>query len=245
MADSFLITPRNWFKGTLAPDLEGGLIHSVDSGGTPSTKEARYWDGNIPWLTPKEVTELDSQIYVSRTERTITAKGIRESGAKLMPPGTVMLTKRAPVGACVINAVPMATNQGFLNFRCGPRLRPLFLAYWLRINKLYLHLVANGSVYPELYKSDLFEFEISVPAIEQQDRILKAIRALEYAITLGAALEQTSSDPSRVTKFQEQSRRLSNIREELIPALLSGQLSVTAAPDTFPSMLEIESEGHL
>lgn len=245
MAEPFLITPKNWFKGTLAPDAERGLIDSVDSGGTPSTKEARYWDGDIPWLTPKEVTELDSQIYVSRTERTITHKGIRDSGAKLMRPGTVMLTKRAPVGACVINAVPMATNQGFLNFQCGPRLRPLFLAYWLRINKPYLHLVANGSVYPELYKSDLFEFEISVPTIEEQDSILKAIQSLEYAITLGAALEQTSSDPSRVTDFQEQSRRLSNIREELIPALLSGQLSITAAPDTLPAMFAMESEGQL
>ena len=49
-----------------------------------------------------------------------------------------------------MNAVPMATNQGFLNFQCGTKLRPVYLAYWFRVNKPYLELVANGSTYPEL-----------------------------------------------------------------------------------------------
>lgn len=86
-------------------------------------------------------------------------------GAKLLQPGTVLLTKRAPVGAVAVNAVPMTTNQGFLNFRCGPLLRALFLAHWLLANTRYLQKIANGSTYLELYKSDLFEFEVAVPSV--------------------------------------------------------------------------------
>lgn len=109
---------------------------------------------------------------VTTTERKVTEKGLRNSSAKIFPPGTVMLTKRAPVGAVVINAVPMATNQGFLNFECGRRIRPLYLAYWFRANHAYLNLVANGSTYPEIYKSELFEFEIAVPETDIQDKIV-------------------------------------------------------------------------
>jgi len=202
------------------------LIVSVDSGGTPSTNDPTYWDSTVPWLTPKEVTGANHKIFVSRTERYISEKGLKNSSAKLMPSGTVMLTKRAPVGVAVVNAVPMTTNQGFLNFRCGPKLKPLYLAYWFIINKPYLDLVANGSVYPELYKSDLFEFELSVPEVGEQDAILRVIGALEYAINLGDALEQTSLDPEQITEIQEQSRRLNAVKEEILPALLSGELSV-------------------
>src|SRR5205823_9200254 len=149
--------PAYWFRGTLEPYPESELIVHVDSGGTPSTTHTENWDGAIPWLTPKEITSMVDGIYVSRTERTITQHGLSSSAAKLLPVGTVMLTKRAPVGAVVINAVSMATNQGFLNFQCGRLLLPLYLAYWFKANKLYLDMVANGSTYPELYKGDLFE----------------------------------------------------------------------------------------
>ena len=102
---------------SLEPDLKGKLIRRVDTGSTPSTRHEDFWDGDIPWLTPKEVTGLTDGLFVSRTERTITKSGLESCSAKLLPSGTVMLTKRAPVGVAVVNAVPMATNQGFLNFQ--------------------------------------------------------------------------------------------------------------------------------
>jgi len=231
MAEPYLITPKHWLTGSLEPNYRLGLITSVESGGTPSTSEASYWDGTIPWLTPKEITGPNGKIYISKTERNITEKGLRNSSAKLMPSGTVMLTKRAPVGAAIVNTIPMTTNQGFLNFQCGSKLKPLYLAYWLRVNKPYLDLIANGSVYPELYKSDLFELQIAVPKVEEQEAILQVIGALEYAINLGTALEQTALAPERVTEIQEQSRRLSIIKEELLPALLSGDLSAGKLTD--------------
>jgi hypothetical protein len=234
MAKPLLTCPRHWLRGTLEPD---GLITNVDSGGTPSTANEEYWDGDIPWLTPKEITGITDSIYVSKTERTITQSGLTNSSAKLLPAGTVMLTKRAPVGAVAINAVPMATNQGFLNFRCGELLDPLYLAYWLRVNKPYLDMVANGSTYPELYKSDLFEFEIAVPPLEEQRAILSVISALQYVSLLGLPLEQSVTTPEEMIRMQEQNRRLRSIRDAILPLLLSGQLNVSNVKARFSEIV--------
>jgi restriction endonuclease S subunit len=148
-----------------------------------------------------------------------------------------MLSKRAPVGAVAVNAVSMATNQGFLNFRCGKLLRPLYLAHWLRANKPYLDKVANGSTYPELYQGDLFEFEIAVPPVEIQERIIEVLNALQFAALLGLPLEQSVSSPERMLALQEQSRRLSKIRDAILPLLLSGSLDVTRLPSQLSDVL--------
>jgi len=186
MAAPLLEAPSHWLRATLEPYPFEGVILRVDSGATPSTNRDEYWDGTIPWLTPKEITGNGATIFVSRTERCISELGLAESAAKVLPPSCVLLTKRAPVGAVAINAIPMSTNQGFLNFQCGHLLRPLYLAYWLRANTRYLQQVANGSTYLELYKSDLFEFEIAVPPLEEQDaiefRTSKVTRMPIYAI---------------------------------------------------------------
>ena len=227
MAEPLLKCPSYWLRGTLEPNPEGKLITHVDSGGTPSTKNDSYWDGEIPWLTPKEITGFTDSVYVSKTERKITQLGLSNSAAKLLPIGTVMLTKRAPVGAVAINAIPMATNQGFLNFQCGSKIRPLYLAYWLRTNRVYLDMVANGSTYPELYKSDLFEFQIAVPPLEEQDAILSVISAVQYVSLLGLPLEQSANTPESMIKMQEQNRRLRDIRDAILPNLLSGNLDIS------------------
>src|SRR5262245_63931459 len=122
MAEPYLDCPKSWKRGTLEPDPRNELVESVESGSTPSTANDDYWDGGIPWLTPKEVTGLTDRLFVSKTTRTISELGLANSAARLLPAGTVMLTKRAPIGAVAVNAVPMATNQGFLSFRCGPEL---------------------------------------------------------------------------------------------------------------------------
>jgi hypothetical protein len=126
----------------------------------------------------------------------------------------------------------MATNQGFLNFVCGPKLRPIYLALWLKANISYLDRVANGSTYPELYKNDLFEFQISVPKLEIQDQIVDAVLSLEFAILLGAPLEQTSVELSITRQIRAETARLEAACSRLIPLLLSGKLDVRDFPKT-------------
>jgi type I restriction enzyme M protein len=226
LAEPLLKRPSHWQTVTLEPHPKSEFIIHVDSGGTPSTKKDEFWNGKIPWLTPKEITGFTDSFYVSKTERTITQKGLSGSAAKLLPPGTVMLTKRAPVGAVAINAVPMANNQGFLNFQCGEKLRPLYLAYWLRANKEYLENIANGSTYLELYKSDLFEVKIKVPTLAEQDAIIQVISALQYVALLGLPLEQSVTKPEETIKMQEQNMRLRSILDAILPKLLSGEIDV-------------------
>lgn len=226
MASPLLPIPTGWSRVNLAADAEQGFISRVDSGGTPSTTEETYWEGDIPWLTPKEVTRMGDAVYVAETERMITDLGLRNSAAKLLPPETVLLTKRAPVGAVAINAVEMTTNQGFLNFQCGPQLRPLYLAYWFRINRDYLEQVANGSTYPELYVSDLFEFIAGIPPLEEQDAILSWIRAVRFLAHLGIPLEQSAASTSEMVRFQEQTRRIRDLGRTLSEALFAGEIRV-------------------
>jgi restriction endonuclease S subunit len=226
MAEPFLVCPKNWLTGTLEPNPKLGLLEAVDTGSTPSTSRDEYWDGGVPWITPKEVCALGVAMYVSSTERTVSESGLASCSAKVLPPGTVMLTKRAPVGGVAVNAVPMATNQGFLSFRCGPQLRPLYLAHWLKVNRPYLELVANGSTYPELYIGDLFEFEISVPPIEEQNRILEFVDALQLVTLLGEPLQQSVPNPEAVVPIQKQNERLRNIRDSILPLLLSGHIEL-------------------
>jgi type I restriction enzyme S subunit len=121
----------------------------------------------------------------------------------------------------------MATNQGFLNFQCGIALRPLYLAYWLRASRPYLDLVANGSTYPELYRGDLFEFEIAVPSVPIQDRIIEVLSALQFVALMGLPLEQSVTSPEEMLALQDQTRRLATIRDQILPLLLAGQLDVS------------------
>lgn len=233
MAEPLLNCPDNWIRGTLEPNPNGELIKRADSGGTPSTRREDYWDGGIPWLTPKEIVGFTEGLFVTRTERSITESGLTNSAAKMLPAGTVMLTKRAPVGSVVVNAVPMATNQGFLNFHCGLSLRPVYFAYWLRANRPYLDSVANGSTYPELYRGDLFEFEIAVPAVEVQDKIVEVLGALQFVSLMGLPLEQSVASPDEMLALQERTHRLSTIRDQILPLLLAGQIDVSKVSTSF------------
>lgn len=225
MADAYLECPPRWKRGTLEPDPTKGMIARVGSGSTPETGVDEFWDGTIPWLTPKEIASRADVPIVSETERLLTEEGLKDSSLTLYPPGTVMLTKRAPVGSVAINSVPMATNQGFLNFTCGPELRPVYLAYWLTVNRPYLDLVANGSTYPELYPSDLFEFEIAVPPPKEQDEIVDLLVSLRYVLHTGFALEQSARDFAEILRIRLENKGILEMRDELLPHLFSGHIT--------------------
>jgi type I restriction enzyme S subunit len=78
-----------------------------------------------------------------------------------------------------------------------------------------------------LYASDLFEFEIAVPALDIQDAILKVVNAVQYIQLLGLPLEQLASTPEQLTEVQGHNRRLRAVRDALLLKLLSGELDVS------------------
>ena len=95
-----------WARAALAE------VATIISGATPKTGVAEFWDGGIPWATPKDLSELGTAT-IARTPRTISDAGLRSCGATILPAGSVLFSSRAPIGHVAINAVPMATNQGF------------------------------------------------------------------------------------------------------------------------------------
>lgn len=144
---------------------------TIVSGATPKTSVDEYWDGDILWTTPKDLSNLDTH-YLKDTPRKITEQGLASCGASILPAGSVLFSSRAPIGHVAINAVPMATNQGFKSFipKAGV-LDAKFLFHWLRKNKAYLESLGNGATFKEVSKATVARIEIDLPPFPEQRRI--------------------------------------------------------------------------
>jgi type I restriction enzyme, S subunit len=151
----------------------------IVSGATPSTSEAAYWDGDICWATPKDLSELRGA-YISDTPRKLTQAGLESCAAAVLPPGSVLFSSRAPIGHVALNTVPMATNQGFKSFVPDPRrVHAEFLYYWLRKNRPYLEALGNGATFKEVSKAVVSRIEITLPPLPEQRRIAEVLGRVE------------------------------------------------------------------
>jgi type I restriction enzyme, S subunit len=143
----------------------------IISGATPSTSVDAYWNGDINWATPKDLSELQST-FISDTPRKITQAGLNACAASILPAGSVLLSSRAPIGHVAVNTVPMATNQGFKSL--VPRqehVHAKFLYWWLRANRNYLEAMGNGATFKEVSKAVVSRIEIPLPPLTEQRRI--------------------------------------------------------------------------
>ena len=144
-------------------------IGKIVGGGTPDTKNEEYWNGDVSWLVPQELTGLAGN-YIEKSERTITKKGLEKSSAKPLPVGTVLLTSRATVGECAIAKKPMTTNQGFQNIICNDNYDNLFVLYLLQHNKYRLIRLAQGTTFLEINKKNVGKVELSFPNKKQEQQ---------------------------------------------------------------------------
>ena len=143
----------------------------IVSGATPKTSEPAYWDGRVAWATPKDLSDLKGSV-LRDTPRKITEAGLSSCSAEILPTGSVLFSSRAPIGHVAINAIPMATNQGFKSFVPEKeKLDALYLYYWLRANKDYLVTLGNGATFKEVSKEIVSRIEIPLPPLEGQRRI--------------------------------------------------------------------------
>ncbi|WP_323645015.1 restriction endonuclease subunit S [Aliarcobacter butzleri] len=168
-----------------------GDVAEVIGGGTPSTSNNEFWNGNIPWLTPRDLTGY-SKVYISHGERFITESGLKNSSAKLMPKGSVLLTSRAPIGYVVIAENEICTNQGFKslvpNFEI---LNSEFLFYWLKSNTDYLQQLGTGTTFAEISGSVVKNIDISLPPLEEQKAIAEVLCSFDNKIDLLHRQNQT------------------------------------------------------
>lgn len=161
-------------------------VCEIIGGGTPETNRSEYWSGNIQWFTP---TEIKSN-FVSKSERTISDLGLKNSSAKLLPKGAILLTTRATIGEVSIALEECTTNQGFQSLIVKEHCNNLFLFNWLKVNKYELEKRANGSTFAEISKSEIEKIQINIPHAEEQAKIANSLSSIDLKIDIEAKFLQ-------------------------------------------------------
>lgn len=195
--------PEGWERRKIA-----NICETV-GGGTPSTKVSEYWDGDITWIVPTDVTR-NNCLALLDSERKITEKGLRESSAKIVPADTIMMTSRASVGFFALMDHEVCTNQGFINIIPHEDEFRMYLLFNLISRISEIRSNAKGTTYPEISKGRFRNMDIVVPAKplfkefgEYTDNLFRQIRCLKrQSVVLEAA------------------------RDLLLPRLMNGEVSV-------------------
>jgi len=196
------LVPKGWSVMPI-----GEAVECV-GGGTPDTKNEAYWQPEeFSWSSPKDLSGLQSPVLLS-TERKLSAQGLAKVSSGLLPCGTLLMSSRAPIGYLAIAKTPLAVNQGYIAMLPGGRLPPLYLLFWCREKMEVIKGRANGSTFMEVSK--------------------KAFRPIPALVPSAAVLEAFAdiADPlfERLVKNERQAQTLTQLRDTLLPRLISGQL---------------------
>ncbi len=163
----------------------------VIGGGTPSTKIEEYYGGDIPWLTPKDMSTHNSK-YIEVGSRSITDLGLKKSSAKIVPKGTVLFTSRAPIGYIAIANKEVSTNQGFKSLICNDKIAHNEYIYYLLKSKVSaIESIASGSTFKEVSGSVLKDFIVELPPLQTQKKIAHILSTLDDKIELNRKMNQT------------------------------------------------------
>lgn len=174
-----------------------GDICTVVSGTTPKTNNPDFWDGDIIWITPAELSEDTVMVYESK--RKITLKGVQSCGLSPIPAGTVILSSRAPIGKTAIAGKEMYCNQGFKNLICSEKIFNKYLFWFLRCNTEYLNTLGRGATFKEISKAIVEDIEIPLPDIPTQRRIAATLDKVSEGIAL---CKQMMTDLDELVKSQ-------------------------------------------
>ncbi|MDO5714894.1 MAG: restriction endonuclease subunit S, partial [Tissierellia bacterium] len=158
-------------------------LGEVVGGGTPSTKKSEYYDGgNIPWLTPKDLSGYRRR-HISRGERNITKEGLANSSAKIYPAGTVLFSSRAPIGYIAIAKNEISTNQGFKSVIPYKDITTSdYIYYLLMHNTEKIKSISSGSTFKEVSGTVMKNFIVNVPPYNEQVQIASILSSFDDKI---------------------------------------------------------------
>ena len=186
-----------------------GEVTDCVGGGTPSTTEAKFWEGGTHhWATPKDLSSLEAPILLD-TARKLTDAGIAKISSGLLPAGALLLSSRAPVGYLAIASMPVAINQGFIALKCNERASNFFLLNWCKVNMAEIESRATGTTFAEISKQSFRPISVVLPPSE----------------VMRAFTEEVAPFYSQITANLQESRTLATLGDALLPQLLSGELS--------------------
>ena len=184
-----------------------GDIADIVGGGTPSTGNQSYWDGDIDWYAPAEIAD---QIYANSSQKKITGLGYENSSAKMLPPGTVLFTSRAGIGKTAILTRKGCTNQGFQSIvPHRGELDSYFIFSRTEELKRYGELVGAGSTFVEVSGKQMAVMELMMPpTMREQQTIGDFFQQLDHLITL----------------HQRKLEKVQKIKQGMMQQLLTGKI---------------------
>lgn len=145
-------------------------VFAVTSGATPESGKAEYWDGDILWVTPEDLSALHNY-WLEDTRRKITQAGYESCGTTTAPRGSIVLTKRAPIGQVAVLAEPACSNQGCLLLTPRRDQDSRYYYYWLSVQTDRLQALGRGSTFMELSTDELKSLHIPEPPLYRQSAI--------------------------------------------------------------------------
>lgn len=151
----------------------------VLGGGTPSTKNPRYWDGNIPWMTSVGIPEDD--IYITKGERFITEEGLKNSATNVIPKGNLIIATRVGLGKAGVNLIDIAINQDLVGLIVNKNtIVPEFLAWYIRSSRALSHILAHarGTTIKGISRQVLLDLKVPIPPLEEQKKIVDVLNSL-------------------------------------------------------------------
>lgn len=179
-------------------------IAKLESGHTPSRRRPEWWGGEVPWLALPDIRKLHGKVAHATAENT-NAAGLANSSARLLPVGTVCVSRTASVGYVTLLGRPMATSQDFCNWICDPdKLDPDFLMYAFMASQKALQELGSGAVHKTIYMPTIESFHVFAPdSIQEQQEIARSIserlRAAQLLIeSIEAQLTDAAALPQRL-----------------------------------------------
>ena len=162
-----------------------GDICEIVSGSTPKTGVSDYWDGDVKWITPAELS--DDSYIINDSARKITRLGVEKTGLRSFPAGTVILSSRAPIGKVAIAGCEMYCNQGFKNLICSDKINNRYLYWFLKGHTEFLNSLGRGATFKEISKQIVATIEINVPEIRKQEEAVQTLEKVSELIHLRKA----------------------------------------------------------
>lgn len=190
----------------------GDAVECV-GGGTPNTKNTEFWEPEeFAWTTPKDLSGIQSPVLLE-TERKLSAIGLAKVSSGLLPIGSLLMSSRAPIGYLAITQIPVAINQGYIAMLPGGCLPPIYLLFWCQQNMEVIKNHANGSTFMEISKKAFRP----LPAIIPDESIISAFTDLAEPLF------------ARLVANEQQAQTLAQLRDTLLPKLISGRLRLPEA----------------
>lgn len=197
---------------SMLSDLTFADVADVGGGGTPKTKVEEYWGDEVNWATPTDVTALHGP-YLRSTSRRITQAGLDNCSSALYPPGSILMTSRATIGAFAVAQKPMAVNQGFIVVNSKGDVPQWWLFHEMRRRVPEFVSHANGATFLELSRGKFKNFHIHLASSDIMQNFADTADALHR----------------RAEAAERESASLADTRDALLPLLMSGRVTVNDA----------------